>query len=156
MESIGYTMAEMHQRHRAGVDVLRIEDREIAAVFPRAPDGCKQPATAFGGLRAAFDKHRLRNGVACGEQIFGEALSIAVDMDDPGEGAEHRQIGIGAGVPAVAALETGTAIVDARKFTGHVVEIGLREAVGISREIEGPAAQPRATCQGPSSSRPDG
>src|SRR3954447_21811276 len=66
MESIGHTMAEMYQRRRAGVDVLRIEDREIAAVFPRAPDRCKQPAAAFGGLRAAFDKHRLRNGVSGG------------------------------------------------------------------------------------------
>ena len=36
--------------------------------------------------------------------------------------------------------ETGAAVVDAREFAGKVVEIGLREAVGIPREIEGPAA----------------
>src|SRR5438067_7270155 len=37
-----------------------------------------------------------------------------------------------------------SAIVDAREFAGHVVEIGLREAVSIGSEIEGPAAQARA------------
>ena len=44
----------------------------------------------------------------------------------------------------MAAGKTGAAIVDAREFAGEVVEIGLREAVGIAGEIEGPAAQPRA------------
>ena len=40
--------------------------------------------------------------------------------------------------------DAGAAIVDARKFAGDIVEIGLREAVGIAGEIESPAAQPRA------------
>ena len=34
----------------------------------------------------------------------------------------------------------GAAVVDAREFAGEVVEIGLREAVGIAGEIKGPAA----------------
>ena len=36
------------------------------------------------------------------------------------------------------------AVVDAREFAGEIVEIGLRETVGIPGEIEGPAAQPGA------------
>ena len=36
--------------------------------------------------------------------------------------------------------EPGATVVDAREFAGEVVEIGLREAIGIAGEIEGPAA----------------
>src|SRR5436853_7611736 len=36
--------------------------------------------------------------------------------------------------------KSGAPVVDAREFAGQVVEIGLREAVGIAGEIEGPAA----------------
>jgi hypothetical protein len=38
MKTIGHAMAEMHQRHRTRFDVLRVEHRKIAAIFPRAPD----------------------------------------------------------------------------------------------------------------------
>src|SRR5713101_9748817 len=44
----------------------------------------------------------------------------------------------------MAALRARAAIVDARKFAGYVVEIGLRKPVGVARQIEGPATQPRA------------
>jgi len=44
----------------------------------------------------------------------------------------------------VAAPESGAALIDARKFAGEIVEIGLREAVGIAGKIEAPAAQSRA------------
>ncbi len=37
---------------------------------------------ALGGILAARDEHRLRNGIAGGQQIFAEARSLAVDMDD--------------------------------------------------------------------------
>jgi hypothetical protein len=69
-------------------------------------------------------------------------------MHDAGQRAEHRQTGIGAGVPAMGTLKASAAIVDPRKFAGDVVEIGLGEAVGIPTEIEGPAAQPRARLRG--------
>ena len=75
---------------------------------------------------------------------FAEPLAPAVDMHDAGQRAEHRQIGIGAGVPAMAVRLSGAAVVDAWEFAGEIVEIGLREAVGIAGEIEGPAAIPRA------------
>ena len=52
-------MAEMHQRDGTGLDVLRVEDGEIAAVLPRAPDHREQPAVALGGVLAALDKDRL-------------------------------------------------------------------------------------------------
>ena len=38
----------------------------------------------------------------------------------------------------------GAAIVDARKFAGEIVEIGLLEAVGIAGKVEGPARETRA------------
>ena len=59
MESIGYAVAEMHQRGGAGFDVLRVEHRKIAAVFPRAPDDRKQPAIAFGRILSPFDEDRF-------------------------------------------------------------------------------------------------
>ena len=40
----------------------------------------------------------------------------------------------------MANLSQRAAVVKAREFTCEVVEIGLREAIGIVREIEGPAA----------------
>src|SRR5690242_556134 len=102
VKTIGHAMAEMHQRHRTGLNVLGVEDREIAAVFPRAPDHRKQPAVALGSLAAALDEYRLGDGVAGGQEIVAEPLALAIDMDDARERPEHRQIGIGAGVPAVA------------------------------------------------------
>src|SRR5712671_297186 len=56
MKTIGNAMAKMHQRDRAGLDISGIEYRKIAAVFPRAPDRGEQPAVAFRGVGAAFDK----------------------------------------------------------------------------------------------------
>ena len=61
---------------------------------------------------------------------------------DSGQRAEHRQIRVGAGVPAMGAGKTGAAVVDAREFAGEIVEIGLGKAVGIAGEVEGPAHQP--------------
>ena len=75
---------------------------------------------------------------------MAETLALAIDMDDAGQRAEHRQIGIGAGVPAMAVRLSRAAVVDAREFAGQIVEIGLREAVGIACEVERPAAVPRA------------
>ena len=41
-------MAEMHQRHRAGFDIPGVEHRQIAAVFPGAPDRGQQAAWQHG------------------------------------------------------------------------------------------------------------
>ena len=38
VKAVGHPMPELHQRHRAGLDVGGVEDREIAAVFARPPD----------------------------------------------------------------------------------------------------------------------
>src|SRR6266536_2195647 len=88
VESIWHAMAEMHQRYWTRLDIFRIEHRKIAAVFARAPDRR--------------------------QQVLAEPFAAAVDMHDAGQRAERRQIGVGAGVPAVAAWQTGAAIVDAR------------------------------------------
>src|ERR1700704_3369452 len=106
MKTIGNAMAKMHQRDGAGLDISGIEYRKIAAVFPRAPDRGEQPAVAFRGVGAAFDKDSFRNGVAGGQQVVAEPLAVAVDMHDAGQRAEHRQIRVGAGVPAVVRGET--------------------------------------------------
>src|SRR5262249_45506761 len=100
----------------------------------------EQPAVALSGVLAPLDEHRLGNGVADGKQILAEPLAIAVDMDDAGKSAKQRLIRIGAGVPAVSGGKSGAAIVDAREFAGEIVEIGLREAVGVTSKIEGPPA----------------
>ena len=63
MEAIGHAVAKMHQRDGAGLDVGRVEDREVAAVFARAPDHRQQQAVALGSILAAFDEYRLRNAV---------------------------------------------------------------------------------------------
>ena len=75
-------MAELHQRHRTGLDIGGVEHRKVAAILARAPDHRQQPAVAFGGILAAVDEHWLGNGVAGGQQILAEPLSLAVDMDD--------------------------------------------------------------------------
>src|SRR3954447_22240239 len=143
VKTVGHAMAELHQRDGAGLDISGVEHGEVAAVLPRAPDHRQQPAIAFRGILRPLDEDRFGNGVAGRQQIMAEALSMAVHMDDAGERAEHRQPWIGAGVPAVTALQSGAAVVDAREFAGEIVEIGLLEAVCISREIEGPAAMTR-------------
>src|SRR3954453_5294869 len=38
MEAVGHTMAEMHQRDGPRLDILGVENRQIAAVLLRAPD----------------------------------------------------------------------------------------------------------------------
>jgi hypothetical protein len=38
VKAVGHAMAEMHQRHGAGFDILGVENSEIAAVLLRAPD----------------------------------------------------------------------------------------------------------------------
>src|SRR5207247_4664145 len=121
VEAVGHAMAEMHQRDGTGFDILRVEHGKIAAVLPRAPDRGKQPAIALGGVSAAFDKHRLGNSIAGGQEIMAKTLALAVDMDDAGQRAEHRQIRVSAGVPAMAALQAGAAIVDARELAGQIV-----------------------------------
>ena len=63
---------------------------------------------------------------------MAETLALAVDMDDAGQRAEHRQIRVGAGVPAMAVHLSRAAVVNAREFAGEIVEIGLGEAVGIA------------------------
>src|SRR6202011_5306098 len=90
VKAVGHAMAEMHQRHRAGYDIPSVEHRKVAAVFPRAPDRRQQPAVALGGISTALDEHRLRNGVAGGQEIVAEPLAVAVDMHEAGERAEHR------------------------------------------------------------------
>src|SRR5690242_17168948 len=80
VKTIGHAMAEMHQRHRTCLDILRVEHREVTAVLLRAPDGGEQPAIALGRISATFDKYRLRNGVAGGQQIVAEPFAFAVDM----------------------------------------------------------------------------
>src|SRR6266568_8282708 len=118
MKSIGNPMPELHQGDGAGLDVGGVEYREIAAVFAAAPDRGQQPAVTLGGIAAAGDEHRLGDGVAGGQQILAEARSLAIDMHHTRQRAEHRQLGIGAGVPTVVAYETGAAVVDAREFAG--------------------------------------
>ena len=54
MKSIRHAMAEMHQRDGAGFDIPGIEHRQIAAVFPRAPDRRYQPAVTLGSICAAL------------------------------------------------------------------------------------------------------
>ena len=97
-------MAEMHERRRAALDILRIEHRKIATVLPRAPDHREQPAVALGGILAALDEDGLGDGVAGRQQVITQPLTLAVGMHDAGIRAEHRQIRIGAGVPAVIGL----------------------------------------------------
>src|SRR6266851_6839426 len=144
VKAVGHPMSQLHQRGGTGFDVGGVEDREIAAIFPRPPDHRQQPAVALGRIVAARDEYRLRDGVAGRQQVSAKARSPAIDMHQAGQRAEHRQIRVSAGVPAMMACETGAAIVDAREFAGDVVEIALRKTVGIPGEIEGPAAQPRA------------
>src|SRR6266404_7890258 len=82
VKAVGNAMAELHQRYGTGFDIGGVEHREIAAVFARAPDHRQQPAVALGGLIVAGDEHRFGNGVAGRQQIFAEALSLAIDMND--------------------------------------------------------------------------
>src|SRR5947208_16588434 len=144
VKAIRHAMAEMHQRDGTCFDVLRVEHREIAAILLRAPDRREQPAIALGGVSPAFDEHRFGNRVAGGQQIMPEPLALAVYMHESGQRSEPRQLGIGAGVQAMAVSLSGAAVINAREFAGEIVEIGLREAVGIACEVESPAAVPRA------------
>src|SRR5450631_3541104 len=89
MKTVGHAMPELHQRHRTCLDIAGIEHRKIAAVFAPAPDRRQQPAIAFGGILAALDEYRLRNGVAGGKEIVAKPRSLAVDMHDARQRAEH-------------------------------------------------------------------
>src|SRR3984893_17687966 len=94
-------VAEMDQCDGAGLDVGRVEDREVAAVLARTPDHRQQEAVALGCLVVALDEHRLRNAVAGRQQVAARPRSPAVDMDDAGKRAEHRNLRVRAGVPAM-------------------------------------------------------
>src|SRR5665647_1374876 len=107
VKAIRHPVSELHQRHRPGRDIAGSEDREIAAIFTGTPDRRQQPAVALGGILAAGDEYRLGDGVAGRQEIFAEPPAPAVDMHDAGQRADHRQVRIGAGVPAVAADKTG-------------------------------------------------
>src|SRR6185437_1339806 len=128
VKTVGNAVAEPYQRHRTRIDVGGVEHRKIAAVFASAPYHRQQPAVALDGILAAGDKYRLGDGVADRQQVLPEARAAAVDMHHARQSTRHRQCGVGAGVPAVAADETGAAIVDAGKFAADLVEIDLGEA----------------------------
>jgi hypothetical protein len=70
VESVGDASLELNQRRRARLDIGRVEHREIAAVLPRPPDHRQQPTLAFGSIVAAFNKHRLGDGIACLQLIL--------------------------------------------------------------------------------------
>src|SRR5260370_8219176 len=123
MKTVRHAMAELHQRDRAGFDVVGVEHCEIAAVFPGAPDHRQQPAVALVSLAAARDEYRLRDGVASRQQVFFEARSLAVDMHDAGQPAGQRQSAIGAGVQAVAALDTAAPLLHALDFARLAIDI---------------------------------
>jgi hypothetical protein len=61
-----HTVAELHQRDGPGLDIGSVEHRKIAAVFLRTPHDGEQPTVAFHGIAGAFDKYRLRDGIARG------------------------------------------------------------------------------------------
>src|ERR1700737_4770237 len=92
VESIGHAVAEMHQRRRAGLDIARIEHREIAGVGPRAPHHGEQPAVAFGCVLLALDEHPLRDRGARGQMIFAEPPSLAVYMGDAAKAAADKRL----------------------------------------------------------------
>jgi hypothetical protein len=70
VESVGDASLELNQRRRARLDIGRVEHRKIAAVLPRPPDHRQQPTLAFGSIVAAFNKHRLGDGIACLQLIL--------------------------------------------------------------------------------------
>src|SRR5260370_36888813 len=72
MKSIGNPMPELHQGDGAGLHIGGVEYREIAAVFAAAPDRGQQPAVTLGGLVAAGDKERPRDGEAAGRPLLDE------------------------------------------------------------------------------------
>src|SRR5580692_8179931 len=132
VKTIWHAVAEMHQRYRSRLDIGGVEDSEVACVLLRPPHRREQPAVALGSVLASLHKDRLGDAVAKRQEIFAEALALAVDVRDAGKAFEHRQFRIGAGVPAVMVGKSRAAIVDARKFAGEIVEIALLEAVGIA------------------------
>src|SRR5665647_983310 len=107
VKAVGHPVSELHQSDRPGLDIAGSEDREIAAIFTGTPDRRQQPAVALGGILAVGDEYRLGDGVAGRQEIFAAPRAPAVDMHDAGQRADHRQVRIGAGVPAVAADKTG-------------------------------------------------
>ena len=107
--SIRRTLAGLH-RYRALIRNLVIKDLKlkyrgllIGFVWSLANPLLTAAVynVAFRSILTAFDEDRLGNGVARGQQVIAKPLALAADMHDAGQRAEHRQIRIGAGVPAV-------------------------------------------------------
>src|SRR3984957_18024581 len=57
VEAVGNPMSQLHQRDGAGLDIGRIEHRQVAAVFaPTVNDG-QEPAAALAGSVSTRDKY---------------------------------------------------------------------------------------------------
>ena len=148
MESIGHTMAEMYQRHRAGVDVLRIEDREIVAVLPaRQTAASSQPQpSAASGLRSTNTGSEMVS--PAGSRYLARRFPLPSTWTMPESAPNIGRSGLAQAYQPWPLLKPARRS-SMRGNTGHVVEIGLREAVGIPARSRSSGTAARATCPGP-------
>src|ERR1700726_4997998 len=79
VKAVGHAVAEMNQCDGAGLDVGRVEDREVAAVLARAPDPRHKEPVPPGFLVLALHNHRLRNALSGRQHVAAEPRSLAVD-----------------------------------------------------------------------------
>src|SRR5262249_5901247 len=117
-------MGQFSDDERALFQCRGVEYREIAAVLGTAVDRRQQKAVALRRIRAARQKNRRRCSVARRQPVSCPRIGLEIDMRQRIEGVAAVATG---GKEAVTIVKAGEALVEAREFTGKIVDPFLLE-----------------------------